>query len=503
MLHGEVTRVQQRRTVRNRSARRRARARGGLAPVMGRLFAVYLALALTAGVVVIGLRANRENAVPASTSSSAQGGSQGAGGGRLSIVERLKDAAYHVLDLVRPASARNTGAPSSSDEDRMRSFGDMLIRAALDTMGGLDPEDPRTMIRAELPVLMEPEIPAVSGTLRAGAVAARSVASGGRQDLLEASAVPVEPWVAATSDASGAPTSLAAPAAQSAQSPSANSTALAASAATSPVAPASVVPPAQSVSPASPASTAGSAELSISAAEPAAATSAVSAKQATASAAGSNRATSTSSTRAAKAQAGPQVAVLHTHSSEAYRASQGSDYRWGKTDGVVQVGAVLAEELKKAGVEVIHSTKVHDYPNWTKSYASAATTISSILKDAPDIQAIIDVHRDAVPADSASLKPVTIAGQKCARVIFIVSNESSGLAHPNWRANYAFALKVSAALDKVAPGLSRGVAIHKGGRFNQQMHDHAIIVEIGGTTNTLEEATRSARYVARAIAAVL
>lgn len=437
--------------------RRRKRARGSVAPVMGRLFAVYLVLVVVAGAVLVTMRARQTAVVPASASTPAEDGGQ-----PLTLGERLRDAAQRVFDLVRPASARGTPAPVSSDEERMRSFGDRLLRAALETMGGLDPGDPRTMIRAELPVLMEPDIPAALGVPRGDVVAARASELRIEPDVLQAAAVAVEPWAAA------APTTAAAPDVSAAASDGQRVGTATISMSSSGSGEPSAQAPAPTPAPAPPV---------------------VASKR-------------TGLAPSAKSS-GPRVAVLHTHSSEAYRASQGTDYRWGKTDGVMKVGDVLTAELEKVGVKTVHSTKVHDYPNWTRSYAQAATTIRSILDKNSGIEAVIDVHRDAVPVGSGSLKPVTISGQKYARVIFIVADESSGLAHPDWRSNYAFAIKVSAALDKIAPGLSRGVAIHKGGRFNQQMHEHSIIVEIGGTTNSLEEATRSAKLVARAIAAAL
>ena len=83
-----------------------------------------------------------------------------------------------------------------------------------------------------------------------------------------------------------------------------------------------------------------------------------------------------------------------------------------------------------------------------------------------------------------------------------VTDDTSGLAHPNWRRNYEFALKLSTQLESISQG-HRGVAIHKHARFNQHLHDKAIIAEIGGTGNTIEEANRAARLVARALARVI
>jgi stage II sporulation protein P len=420
--------------------------------VLGRLFGVYLVLCVVAAGAVWVLRQRSGLTVPASAP--AEPGPASAP----TLVQRVGDALERVLDLVRPAAARGRNLPS--DDDRLRSFGDKLLRAVLDTMGGLDPSDPRTMLRAELPVLVQANMPQPASDA--------PVLDEADRVELSAAAVPVEPWTAERQP-------LDSPGRQDQQDQQDQGRAvLAISSGRSGTSQAATS--AAATLPSTSASTSVSSPQRLSGGAPA---------------------------PRASASLAPRVAVLHTHSSEAYRASQGSDYRWGKTDGVVRIGAVLAEELEKAGIKCVHSTKVHDYPDWTKSYAQSAATLRSILEKNPQIEAVIDVHRDSLPSGSESLRVATVAGQKVARVMFVVADNSSGLSHPNWRNNYAFALKVSAALDKIAPGVSRGVAIHKGGRFNQHMHEHAIIVEIGGTTNTLEEATRAAKLVAQAIAMVL
>ena len=70
----------------------------------------------------------------------------------------------------------------------MRSFGDKLLRAVLDTMGGLDPSDPRTMLRAELPVLVQANMPQPASDA--------PVLDEADRVELSAAAVPVEPWTA-------------------------------------------------------------------------------------------------------------------------------------------------------------------------------------------------------------------------------------------------------------------------------------------------------------------
>ena len=104
----------------------------------------------------------------------------------------------------------------------------------------------------------------------------------------------------------------------------------------------------------------------------------------------------------------------------------------------------------------------------------------ALIKSYPSIDAVLDIHRDSLPAGKSNLKTAIVDGEKVARVLFVITDDTSGLAHPNWRRNYEFALKLSAQLESMYPGVTRGVAIHKHARFNQQLHDRAIIVEIGG-----------------------
>lgn len=435
-----------------RNTRARIRKRHGgrrKGSVLARLFAFYLGLCILAAVGISLHRRTVDTAVTASAPAPDRSEETSD-----SLSKRVGKALGRFLDLVRPASAKLRPLPE--DDERMRSFGERLFRAAMNAVGGLDPSDPRTMIRAELPALMGDE--RASQVLRSEAEPVMARAALGRDEPeVKQTVEAVEPWalVEAEEEEDKASEKVS----------------------TEPVKP----------------------ETSVEVRKPATAVPAADLKPKTADIAVTPRKTAAKQTSSSVAK----VAVFHTHSSEAYRASQGSDYLWGKTDGVVKVGATLAQELEKLGVGTVHSSKVHDYPDWTRSYSRAATTIRSILESSRDLKALLDIHRDAIPANRESLRCATVNGQKVARVLFVVTDDSSGLAHPNWRRNYAFALKVSAALDRVAPGVSRGVAIHKNGRFNQQLHDRAIIIEIGGTSNTLEEATRSAKLVAKAVAQAL
>lgn len=195
----------------------------------------------------------------------------------------------------------------------------------------------------------------------------------------------------------------------------------------------------------------------------------------------------------------PLVVIYNTHNAESYQTSQGKAKFEGKNGGVEQVAAVLADSLSNDyGIPVVRSTTIHDYPDFTISYANSEKTLKRMLAENPSILVALDIHRDAgLPSP-----PVTeINNQKVAQVLLIVGSDAR-LEHPNWRQNEAFARRLAAKMDELYPGLCRGIRV-QAGRYNQHLLPHSLLLEIGSDNNTLEEAERSARLVARVLAIII
>lgn len=200
----------------------------------------------------------------------------------------------------------------------------------------------------------------------------------------------------------------------------------------------------------------------------------------------------------------PIIAIYHSHSSEAYRPTSGSNYVWGSSEGVIKVGDELVRRLvEKYDIPVVHSRKIHDFPKWRESYVNSFTTISGILKDDPSIEMVFDIHRDAVPPPAEGGDSVIIKGRRVARIFTVVTTDKFGLPHPKWRENLAFARYLTAKMDDMYPGLSRGIDVRNDARWNQHVHPRAVILEIGAVSNTREEAIEAAKLVADVVAAVL
>lgn len=145
---------------------------------------------------------------------------------------------------------------------------------------------------------------------------------------------------------------------------------------------------------------------------------------------------------------------------------------------VDQTDTMLA--LKKKGWE---------YP---QSYRASRDIVKEALATNKDIQYVFDLHRDSMRRD---ITTVTIDGVDYAKIMIVIGKEN-----PNYKKNAAFGATLHKLLEKDYPGLSRNVLPKEGkqtnGVFNQDLFDHAIIIEIGGVDNTLEEIYRTVDILA-------
>lgn len=200
---------------------------------------------------------------------------------------------------------------------------------------------------------------------------------------------------------------------------------------------------------------------------------------------------------------GPHILIVHTHGSEAYAPTEG--YRTLDTDkSVVQVGEVLAQTLTDAGFSVIHDTSINDHPSFDNAYWTTLQRIETWKNQYPNIQMVIDVHRDAAEDEqgNAVALSTTAGGESCAKLMLVVGTDQGGLSHPDWQENLANALKLQSVLEGAYPGLCRNMDLRTE-RFNQHATPGSILVEVGTHGNTLAQATASAKLLGEGIADML
>ncbi|MCA0993224.1 stage II sporulation protein P [Pseudalkalibacillus hwajinpoensis] len=205
---------------------------------------------------------------------------------------------------------------------------------------------------------------------------------------------------------------------------------------------------------------------------------------------------------------GKKVAfIYHSHSYESYLPLLGLEGEKnadlandGKTN-ITLVGKLLGEELEDRGI----GTQVDDSNMGAllnekglehgSAYDVSRTIVQSAVASNDDFNLFIDIHRDSLRAKDTT---VTINNEEYARTVFVIGEEN-----PNYEKNLALAKELHAALKAEFPGLSRGVISKKGkgvdGIYNQDLSPNAMLIEMGGVDNNLEQLSRTVKAIADVI----
>jgi len=198
---------------------------------------------------------------------------------------------------------------------------------------------------------------------------------------------------------------------------------------------------------------------------------------------------------------GPDILIIHTHGSESYASPDKSYYLSTDTDrstdssqNVIAVGEELKRVLTSKGLEVVHVTDLFDYPEYNGAYNRALDAIAATLEKYPSIQMVIDVHRDAmVSSDGIKYKTVAATGnEQVAQLMFVCGTDQGGLPHAGWQDNLRLVIRLQKLLNEKQPGLMRPISL-RAARFNQHATSASILLEVGTSGNTLEEALEAVR----------
>lgn len=208
---------------------------------------------------------------------------------------------------------------------------------------------------------------------------------------------------------------------------------------------------------------------------------------------------------------GPIILITHTHATESYAPKGAEIYdvtasdRSEDTDrNVVAVGEKMAEVFTKHGIETIHDRVLHDAPSFNGSYAHSLNTVNEYIEKYPSIQIVLDIHRDSIVYDdNTKAKTVTeINGEKVAQLMFVVGTNENGLEHPNWRNNMKNAMWFQRAVCEKYPSLMRHINLRRE-RFNGHTTNASMIIEVGTSGNSLDEAIRGGAYASECIAELI
>lgn len=194
----------------------------------------------------------------------------------------------------------------------------------------------------------------------------------------------------------------------------------------------------------------------------------------------------------------PLIYIYNTHQLENYAATYLADYNI--QPNVLMASYLLKEKLNSLNIPTIvessNITEVLRVNNWNYAYSYKASRyfIDDVLeKNTSSLTYLIDIHRDAARRD---ITTAVIDDISYARVMFVV-----GLDHANYESNLKLANDLNDLIKKESPQFTRGV-LKKGGPgvngiYNQDAHNGAILIEVGGVDNTIDEVANTINMLSK------
>lgn len=196
------------------------------------------------------------------------------------------------------------------------------------------------------------------------------------------------------------------------------------------------------------------------------------------------------------------IYIYHSHSRESFLpyliGTDKPEEAFHSQANITFVGEMLGRALEKRGVGTkVDSTDIVqelDFRglDYGSSYALSGERVRAAHVENKNLEIFLDVHRDSLRKDSTTKE---INGESYARLLFVV-----GTGHENYESNLLFTEGMDKFLATRYPGLSKGIikkdSSQGNGVYNQDVSPNAVIVEIGGVDNTLEELQRTTEALA-------
>ncbi len=185
----------------------------------------------------------------------------------------------------------------------------------------------------------------------------------------------------------------------------------------------------------------------------------------------------------------PDVYIYNTHPEEYYDNQMLSSANISYS--VKMASYTLSSRLKDLGIAT-YVEHPSSYSLIRNTYEESRTYLDKRLKEYPSISLVIDIHRDAIPKSAST---VEVDGKKYAKILFVV-----GLDHEDFEKNLKVAEKMNSLLDSsISLGIVQKSGENVNGVYNQDIAKDALLIEIGGEQNNIEEVTNTIELLAKAI----
>lgn len=200
--------------------------------------------------------------------------------------------------------------------------------------------------------------------------------------------------------------------------------------------------------------------------------------------------------------------LYFTHSHEAFepitKAKDGKVAVSHQAENITKFGDRFKDQLGFNGIatDILDIDNMNEMKKNSIPYHRAYAAIRPHVKkkiDEGNYDFVIDIHRDSLGPNKTT---VTHAGERYAKVAFVIGTE-----HPNYKHNEKIANLVKAEMERQVPGITRNIILKGGkgvdGKYNQDLHPSAFLLELGGYGNTEDELNRTIVVAAEASKAIM
>lgn len=196
----------------------------------------------------------------------------------------------------------------------------------------------------------------------------------------------------------------------------------------------------------------------------------------------------------------PIVYIYNSHQLENYDSSNYEPYNI--TPNVMMASYLLKEKLNNYNIPtIVEEGNINEFikiNNWDYNYSYIASRyfIEEAKRKYPSIKYFIDIHRDSVTKEYST---AIINDISYAKVLFVV-----GLDHDNYKGNLDFANNVN---NRLINGISKGIIKKSGpnvnGIYNQDISINALLIEVGGYQNKIDEVYNTIDVLANTLKEVI
>ena len=195
----------------------------------------------------------------------------------------------------------------------------------------------------------------------------------------------------------------------------------------------------------------------------------------------------------------PIVYIYNSHQTEEYSSNNPLDYSI--KPNVMIASYVMKEYFNNNGIPaIVETANIKDFLTsnglkYNKSYVASRYYIEQALEKNDSIKYLIDLHRDSATIDKTLYEQ---DGKSYARILFVV-----GMDHEGHESNLNLATKLNEMIKDKYPGISRGISKKSGsnvnGIYNQDLSPNAMLIEIGGVDNEIEQVYNTINAISEVI----